>query len=288
MNCVANATWRQLRDEDDGAVTKLIRRCHRADGGLPLSVALPLLRAGFSSGRSVGAFAENALIAAASVGARNGEYSAVGMVDPDHRGRGLGTRLMEWTLDASGRPLTVASEMVTTAARALYAKWELVPSQEELVMRRELPTSPEIIELPGDLQLAPWSTDRAPLFFAAYVAAFQDRPGFPGWSQQEWIEWTTGDDDFRADLSVVALDRQRRPLGFVTVAADWIVQLGVAPEWRARGLGTALVASALRGIHWAGFNECWLTVATNNVGAGRLYERSGFSCVGLRGKYRTE
>jgi ribosomal protein S18 acetylase RimI-like enzyme len=118
------------------------------------------------------------------------------------------------------------------------------------------------------------------------VAAFQERPGFPGWSEQEWVEWTAGDEDFRADLSAVALDRQQGPVGFVIVDADWIVQLGVVPSWRGRGLGAALTASALRGIHSAGFAECWLTVATNNPGARRLYERGDFSCVGGRGKYR--
>jgi GNAT superfamily N-acetyltransferase len=234
MDCVIDASWRQLREPDDDEITNLIRRCHDADGGLPLEVSLPLLQAAFRSGTTVGAFADRALIAAAAVDEHSGTYSTVGMVDPRHRGQGLGTQLLRWALnEAAATPLTVVSEMVTPAATSLYARYAMLPTQEELVMRRDLPAAPESVELPHGVYLAPWSDERAPLFFAAYVAAFQERPGFPGWSEQEWVEWATGDEDFRADLSAVALDRQHRPLGFVVVGANWIVQLGVAPNRRA-------------------------------------------------------
>ena len=153
-------------------------------------------------------------------------------------------------------------------------------------MRREVLSTPMRSDLPHGVQMLPWSTPRASLFFDAYSAAFAERPGFPGWSEDEWVAWTTEDEDFHAGHSKVALDRHGRPIGFVTVGADWIVQLGVVPDARGQRLGEALVAAALAGIFTSGYRDCWLAVGTNNPTAHRLYERCGFADSGMRGKYR--
>jgi mycothiol synthase len=123
------------------------------------------------------------------------------------------------------------------------------------------------------------------LFFATYTAAFQDRPGFPGWPQKHWLDWTTGDDDFRPDLCLLALAAGDDAAGFVTVAANWIVQTGVVPRWRRHGLGAALVTAAMSGIQAAGFGTCWLTVARDNPTATALYRRCGFVEASRRGRY---
>jgi GNAT superfamily N-acetyltransferase len=57
------------------------------------------------------------------------------------------------------------------------------------------------------------------------------------------------------------------PAGFVTVGGDWIVQAGLVPGWRRRGVGTLLVRAAMAGLAAEGAVSCWLTVATNNPGA---------------------
>ena len=52
--------------------------------------------------------------------------------------------------------------------------------------------------------------------------------------------------------------------------------LAVAPEWRGRGVGTALMLAAE---HWAreqGAERMVLDLAANNIGAQRLYERLGY------------
>jgi mycothiol synthase len=290
IGVVTELVWRDLREQDREAVATLIRRCHAADGGLPLPLCLQLTEPRFAQGRRIGAFAGAELMAAAAVGDADGSVAAAGMVLPTARGCGLGARLLDWTLRHAGeRSVTVASESVTAPAQALYARHGFVPVVEEAVMCCELPFEPPAApELSPGIRLMSWSPSSAASFYAAYVAAFSERPGFPSWTQREWIEWTIDDDDFRGELSAVALGADGRPLGFVTVGADWIVQLGVVPDQRGRGLGGALVAAALHGIGNAGFRQCWLTVATNNPGARQLYERTGFAQVGLRGRYRRE
>ncbi len=52
--------------------------------------------------------------------------------------------------------------------------------------------------------------------------------------------------------------------------------VGVAPSWRGRGLGEALVLLALHGFRRAGMARAQLEVTARNEGAQRLYRRLGF------------
>lgn len=77
--------------------------------------------------------------------------------------------------------------------------------------------------------------------------------------------------------------------GFVLtrVAADEaeIITLGVAPEARRRGIGTALLAAAAREARERGAISLFLEVADDNFAARRLYEELGFVAVGKRRAY---
>ena len=50
---------------------------------------------------------------------------------------------------------------------------------------------------PDGTVLHEWTAGNARWFFAVYTAAFRERPGFPGWSAEQWIDEVTGDEDFR-------------------------------------------------------------------------------------------
>lgn len=55
-----------------------------------------------------------------------------------------------------------------------------------------------------------------------------------------------------------------------------VQNLGVTPEHRGTGVGSALLLSALRGFRAHGLSRAYLEVTAQNVGAVRLYERLGF------------
>jgi len=55
-----------------------------------------------------------------------------------------------------------------------------------------------------------------------------------------------------------------------------IQNVGVAPAWRGRGLGEALVLQAMHGFRRAGLGRALLEVTAQNEAAQRLYRRLGF------------
>ncbi|MBM4003114.1 MAG: GNAT family N-acetyltransferase [Planctomycetes bacterium] len=58
-----------------------------------------------------------------------------------------------------------------------------------------------------------------------------------------------------------------------------IQNIGVTPGHRGRGLGSILLANALRGFRAAGLRKAFLEVTAQNIGAIRLYQRVGFRKV---------
>jgi ribosomal-protein-alanine N-acetyltransferase len=64
--------------------------------------------------------------------------------------------------------------------------------------------------------------------------------------------------------------------------------VSVAPGWRRRGIGEALVRAVLTHARDRGVREIFLEVRVSNMGAQKLYERYGFQQVGRRRNYYTE
>src|SRR5207249_5535887 len=99
-------------------------------------------------------------------------------------------------------------------AEQLYARFGFTQEFAEDVMRRDLHAPLPEASLPPGVTLQPWTTELAGRFFAAYQAAFRERPGFPNWSAEQWTSWATGDADFRPDPSFLA-SCSDQPVGFI-------------------------------------------------------------------------
>ena len=185
-------------------------------------------------------------------------------------------------------PEKIRSENVTDELVAAYAQEGYTLDFAEEVMRYDLSRPCPQITVPYEIAYLTWVPERAQAFFAVYDAAFRERPGFPGWSEAEWIDWTSGDPTFRADLSVLAVV-QDQAVGFVTNADEgqdgYIIQVGVHPMWRGRGLGAALTICALQRWREVGKEAVLLDVNVNNPGAMRLYQQLGFVVIRCRGKF---
>ena len=296
-------TWRTLEPADLAGLAMLASACLDADGGLPLAATESCIRGRYlteSPRATIGAFdASVRLVASAAVqpAHTDDEYRAaiVGQVYPGERGRGLGRFLMAWSLAQTTallvgcpadrpRTLHLLTEGLTAASERLYARYGFAQLFAEDVMRRDLRISLPEAPLPPGITLATWTPALAGEFFEAYDASFRDRPGFPGWSAERWIAWVADDEEFQPELSLLARDGQHLA-GFIVCSDEWIAQVGTRPEWRGRGIGSALVFEALRRWRAAGGERMLLDVNANNPVAARVYARLGFEVIGRRARY---
>lgn len=281
-------TWSPLDgDGDREALATLAARCHAADGGM---TEVTVSRFGAEGVITTGVRAAGELVAAAAVRRLSPGAAVIGLVDPAHRGRGIGGVLLDRGLEvaASVDPaVTVETEALTEATERLFASRGLRQVFAEDIMRFDLATTePPAAPLPPGLALHEWTPDLAPRFFAAYDAAFRDRPGFPGWPAERWVAWTAGDEEFRPRWSLLAAGPDGEgDAGFITCAEGWVIQIGVVPAWRGRGVGGALVAESLRRMRADGAGQVLLDVNVDNPAA-RLYARLGFTKLGRRAKFQ--
>jgi ribosomal protein S18 acetylase RimI-like enzyme len=198
-------------------------------------------------------------------------------------------------LEGDSVPDIITSEDVTDEVVAAHAQQGYALTFAEDVMRYDLsdPSRPlPHLDLPFAVTYLEWTPERASDFFAVYEASFRERPGFPGWSETEWVQWTAGDPTFRPDLSLLAVF-EGRAVGFLTSAnyedeqarCGLVIQVGVHPAWRGQKLGAALIIRSLQDWRSAGKEALILDVNVNNPGAKHLYLQLGFLVVRRRGKF---
>jgi ribosomal protein S18 acetylase RimI-like enzyme len=197
--------------------------------------------------------------------------------------------LLEWAEAhaAVGAELTIRNEALTAGAHALYLSRGFEPRMIETRMVRDAAAPVPDAPLAPGVDTLPWSGRSAPLFFAAYQASFADRPGFPDPPAEQWIKELVGE-QLQPRLSRVAL-AAGEPVGFVTARlasrGGWIDQVGVAPGWRRRGVGGALLVPTLRGFHATQVVEVFLHVNADNGRARALFKRLGFRDELQRARY---
>lgn len=226
-----------------------------------------------------------------------------GAVDPEFRGIGIGRRLLAWQIERSTDLLRLCDPALPRYIRAyewdfmddahhLYRRFGLRPVRWFEEMLRPLDPLPPIAP-PENVSLVPWeSVDRYELLDLANEA-FADHWGSTPRVASTW-DYELESDVVRPDLSFVAV-ADGRPVGYslnahyagdeeVTGRRDgWIESLGVARQWRRRGVARALIARSLEAFAEAGFTHAMLGVDSDNPsGAAGLYTRLGF-----RTEYRT-
>jgi mycothiol synthase len=301
-----NLTWRALQPTDQQAITALATACQSADGGQALIAASDYLEAPGvvpAPRATIGAFdPAGRLAACAAVWLEQNpdqeQAHILGQVHPNQRGRGIGAFLLGWSIaqahelgaaDPGGQPrlLRLRTEALTPAAERLYDRFGFRQQFAEDVMRRDLHLALPDAPFPPGVTIEEWTSELAGQFFQAYQDSFRERPGFPGWSAEQWIEWATGDQGFHPEMSLLAR-AGAQPLGFIVCDHAWSVQVGTHPAWRGRGLGAALVVEALRRFAAAGATHVTLDVNANNPGAARVYARLGFEVIGRRARYVRE
>jgi len=302
---LADLIWRPITRDDLAALVDLASACFLVDGGLHFLFEPESISDRFfpdAPSAAIGAFAPDGRLAACATVHLDGDSGSqramiVGHVQPDLRGKGIGTYLIRWgqmqtqSLLAGSvnnqLALQIATESLTASAHQLYLAHGFESVSESLVMRRNLDLPLPEYAFPPGVTIADWDPALADQFFQAYDAAFRERPGFPGYTATEWVDsWTT--DRFRPEWSMLARSGDE-PLGFLMATSNpphgFIMQVGVIPAQRRRGLASALMAETMRRMETAGAVSVQLTVNVNNPGAIQTYAQRGFVTIGRRARY---
>lgn len=220
------------------------------------------------------------------------EYRAYlhGEVVPEYRRQGLGSYMMNWMESQAhqffatlpnDRPCVLRIMFTDSRQDAveLYEKFGFQFFLAEDEMHRDLKQPIPSISLPTGMNFVPWSPGYA---FQVYNDAFRDRPGFPNWTEAVWRQNFTGFDTFRPELSLMVMAGEQ-PAAYAVSAVEsnqgWIVQMGVRPAFRNKGVGGTVLAEAMRRFKTEGLDTAALEVNVNNPQAARLYERFGFVLV---------
>ncbi len=301
--------WRPVNQNDLDAIVELAKSCYQVDGGLNFLFEPDIIKSRYFPERPVtglGAFMADGRLAACTTVYRDGDpgekrAKIIGQVHPEFRNQGIGTYLMRWSqvqaqkllagIVAEPAVMQVATESLTEPARRLYQVHGFQNVFDELVMARDLRATLPDRPLPVDVTLSHWQPDLADQFFQAYHAAFRERPGFPGYSAEEWISRVIEDDQIPEWTLLARVDGV--PAGFVLgdiiLTSDppggYIAQIGVVPSQRRRGLASALLVETMRRMQAAGSVEALLTVHINNPGAILAYSQLGFRTIGRRARF---
>jgi mycothiol synthase len=221
------------------------------------------------------------------------ELDGYGLVHPEHRGRGLGTFLVDLRQArvAEHRRLAPSDEPVTdrigvigpdVAAHELLERrgYELVRHSFKMETRLEPPVARPAD--PDGVVIRPF--DRATdtkAFHATMNEAFAEHFGWVERGFDDWLRTRVDGPDFDPGLWFVAADEMSGEVvgelaGLTTEGTGYVGNIGVRPAWRGRGIGEALLRTSLHAFAERGVLDVALDVdASNATGAVALYERVG-------------
>lgn len=237
-----------------------------------------------------------------------------GGVDPAHRRRGLG-RLITETLTAQAislrdevdRALPIELKMWVAEARlseaALAVRMGFTPVRWFFRMTRELAEPIESVSAVDSIRIRPYLESDSEAVRLASNESFADHWGSVAMDRQRWENSVTRTRAFLPGLSFVAQTCEAAPqiVGFCLndeyeaetrahgFATGWISRLGVTRSGRGKGVAGALLLTSLGAFQRAGYRDCALMVdADSPTGAGRIYQRVGFTTVDRNTTYLRE
>jgi mycothiol synthase len=202
------------------------------------------------------------------------------VVAPDHRRKGVGTRLLTQAVGERAGPWQAWSHGDHPAAAALARRTGFDRVRELWVMRRSLAGLTETPSGAGAVPLRSFRPGDEAEVLRVNAAAFAHHPEQGSMDADELAE-RMAEPWFEPAGLLVAADGDRL-LGFhwtkrhsATLGEVYVV--GIDPASQGLGLGKVLVDAGLRHLRDGGAEDVLLYVESDNVPAVRLYEGLGFT-----------
>ncbi|WP_374970004.1 GNAT family N-acetyltransferase [Terrabacter sp. BE26] len=287
---VGGLTTRPLSPGDAAAVTELMARCEQHDVGTVLIEEADIVgdwqRPAFDlATQSVGVLDEDRLVAYAEVYKARWADAAV---DPDHRGRGIGTALSRWTRSVAardggsvvGQPVPGDSPgerlLASLGYRCLWTSWVLEMPAGTAIAPQPIPQGYAVREPRDEADLrAAWAinedaflewSERERATFEEWAATVSMRPGYEGWQLRLMVD---------RDDEVVGM-------AFVIVSSGcaYVDKLAVRRDERHKGLARALLVDAFEVGRAHGGERSELST-DSRTGALGLYEKVGMQVTSV-------
>ena len=225
-----------------------------------------------------------------------------GTTHPLHRGRGVGTAMLEWGVDrarhrlaggSSDQPKVVRVDALdhVVDALALFSEHGFVASRYFSEMELSLTERRDVVT-PDGLSIVKWPDDDPEFDEVVRVMkniAFADHWGSSPTDTDGWHQKVRGF-GARRDLSFVAVDLEGSPVGLALThrypdddevlgrRGAWLDTVGTLREWRGRGVASALINRALNSYLDDELEMASIGVDSDSpTGANRLYESLGFA-----------
>jgi ribosomal protein S18 acetylase RimI-like enzyme len=205
-------------------------------------------------------------------------------VHPQHRGRGLGTLLLDW---AEARARQAVSEPIVqivpdndTDAVTLLRSRGYAPMATEWVLEYAMREEPAVPEAPAGITVRPFHSgdehDAHQLIEDAFDEWQQRRKSY-----QEWAQHTVERPTFAPETSALAFAGDQLvgaviSLDLSETGEGYIEQVAVHRDHRNRGIARLLLCHAFRAFHRLGRRTCILGTHTD-TGALTLYLRVGMT-----------
>ncbi len=217
---------------------------------------------------------------------------ALAVVAPDHEGRGVGSRLLEWVQARErdlGRPAhrqLIVSGNIRAEALLRAAGYAHVRSYHRKVLPLGGASHTVLAARQTGFRVRTLDAGRdGAVLFELDRMSFAGVPDYLPMPFDKFVEEHLRTHDLDPGLSLVAEDRAGEVQGFLLTrrwraeGVGFVDLLAVHPDRRRRGLGITLLSTALQRFADAGLREAQLSVASDNPAALRLYERIGMSTL---------
>jgi len=284
-------TARPLSYADAQDVTDLIAACERADVG-KVEIVIEDVEGDWSR-PSFEPSRDGVLVLAvdgtAVAGAEVSKASRADVsVHPGHRGRGLGTALLAWTIEqaraAGGTTLGQTVLDTKTDARSLFERHGLRPRYTSWILETQVTADHPAPRLPAGVEIRAASVDDTERRAAWQVIedSFAHWPGRTPGTYDDWAAAITGRKGFEPWQLAIALAGSEvvgtEVLLVYPEAGGWVQQIAVRADHRGRGIGAGLLDHAFgtfaaRGESVVGLNT------DSRTGALGLYEKVGMRVV---------